>query len=143
MEIESVSLYPEAFEFEGRSQPISFTRTMNVTEGVKCDVYNFPEDPNKDLGIIRIRAGAKTPQQRVLQGIRTIEGHINGSGRLVVIREGGKSEVYPVDPNAQDKLIVHIKIGDVMQWIAEPDSCLTVYEICIPPYQDGRYEDLG
>lgn len=88
METEQFSLYPQAFKFEGRSQPISFVETIDVAEGVKC-------------------------------------------------------EVYPVDPNAQDKLAVEVNIGDVMQWLAEADSCLTVYEICIPPYQDGRYEDLG
>ncbi len=29
-----------------------------------------------------------------------------------------------------------------MQWQADPNSPLEAYEICYPPYQDGRYENL-
>jgi hypothetical protein len=30
-----------------------------------------------------------------------------------------------------------------MQWFADDDSSLTAYEICYPPYEDGRYENIS
>jgi hypothetical protein len=38
-------------------------------------------------------------------------------------------------------LEVEVKIGETMQWQAAPDSDLEVYEICFPPYADGRFEN--
>lgn len=27
-------------------------------------------------------------------------------------------------------------------WEADPDSSLMAYEVCFPPYEDGRYENI-
>ena len=29
-----------------------------------------------------------------------------------------------------------------MQWEADKDSDLVAYEICFPPYEDGRYQNI-
>lgn len=133
----------KTFEFEGNSQPIDFVETVPVNTGVECDVYAFVQDDSKDLGIIRINPGYKTPLQRVLKGQRTIEGYISGEGQLTIIRSGGNNEVYQVGNQTQEKLAIDINIGDLMQWQAKGSSRLIAYEICIPPYQDGRYENIG
>lgn len=36
---------------------------------------------------------------------------------------------------------VAVSIGQLMQWTAGPEG-LVYYEICEPPYQDGRFENL-
>jgi len=143
---EKETAYPKIhdFEFEGTSQPVEFVETTQVVSGVECDVYNLLGDKTKDLGIIRIQPGGRTPPQRVVGGDRTIEGHVSGTGALVVIRTNGNGdpETYKFTDDASEKLSVEVKIGDVMQWRAAENSKLVVYEVCIPPYQDGRYENL-
>lgn len=37
---------------------------------------------------------------------------------------------------------VVVKVDQVMQWHANGYSDLIFYEICEPPYQDGRFENL-
>lgn len=131
------------FEFEGNSQPVIFIETEQVGDGVECDVYTFSEDPSKDLGIIRIESKSEAPLQRVLQGTRTVEGHLSGEGQLTITRIEGNKEVYLFDDRTQKKLSVDVHIGDLMQWQAIGSSRLIAYEICFPPYQDGRYENIG
>jgi|WetSurMetagenome_2_1015567.scaffolds.fasta_scaffold287215_1 hypothetical protein len=41
-----------------------------------------------------------------------------------------------------DQFEVQLSIGDSMQWQAAVGSHLTAYEICFPPYKEGRYEDI-
>jgi hypothetical protein len=126
------------FNFEGKELPVNFVETMQVAEGVECDVYKFVGDDSKDLGIIRVEAGHRTPMQRVLKGAHTIEGYISGRGGLVITEFDGEEKIY----NAGMGLEVDVKIGEVMQWRAAPDSDLEVYEICFPPYESGRFENL-
>ena len=57
-----------SFNFEGKDMSVNFIEMMEVVEGVECDVYEFIGDKSKDLGIIRIKAGGKTPLQKVLKG---------------------------------------------------------------------------
>jgi len=130
----------EFFELEGQTNKVLFVETLQVKPGVECDVYAFDGDKTKDLGIIRIQPGSKTPLQRVLSGDKTIEGHISGNGKLVISRSEGKVEEYEVDNVTH--LDVTVMIGDTMQWVANPNSNLTVYEVCYPPYVDGRYKNL-
>lgn len=132
-----------SFSFEEKTQPVSFVETTCVADGVKCDVYKFIGDSNKDLGIIRIEAGRKTPLQKVLKGDRTIEGFISGRGKLTVIRSNGEREIYEVGKEPDKPVEVLIGIGETMQWEADKDSKITAYEICFPPYEDGRYENLA
>lgn len=128
-----------SFKFEGVEQPVSFIESMLVTTGVACDVYSFISDDTKDLGIIRIKAGCKTPLQKVLKGERTIEGYISGNGKLTITKTDGSKVEYPATGK---ELIVAVRIGELMQWQAAADSELVAYEICFPPYADGRYENL-
>lgn len=130
------------FEFENKTQPVSFAETTKVTTGVECDVYKFDGDNSKDLGIIRIKPGSKTPLQKVLKGDRTIEGHIFGKGKLVIINSDNKQVEYPVNDGTLKPFAVTVLIGEKMQWQADKDSPLIAYEICFPPYEDGRYENL-
>lgn len=126
------------FEFEGNTQPVEFVETMDVAEGVSCDVYKFVGDDTKDLGIIKIDVGCKTPLQKVLKGDRTIEGYISGEGKLIVSKDG-ENKIYEVGDS--EKLSVEVNIGETMQWQAG-DKQLIAYEVCFPPYEDGRYENL-
>ena len=130
------------FDFESSIQPISFVETTKVATGVECDVYTFDGDNSKDLGVIRIEPGFKTPLQRVLKGNRTIEGYVSGKGRLVIAKPDGTQEKHSVDNNTQKPFVVAVAIGEKMQWQADKDSPLVAYEICFPPYEDGRYENL-
>src|SRR5438552_464159 len=84
------------FTFEGTDQNVSYSETTPVTNGVTCDVYTFDGDSSKDLGVIRIKPGSKTPLQRVVQGERTVEGFISGKGQLTITKSDGKQEVFKV-----------------------------------------------
>ena len=126
----------KSFLFEGREQLVSFVETLDVADGVACDVYTFDGDTTKDLGIIRINPGSKTPLQKVLKGDKTVEGYISGKGKLKITKPNGKQVVY-TEPFA-----ITVAVGELMQWEADPDSDLSVYEICLPPYEDGRYENI-
>jgi len=128
----------KSFNLEGKESVVDFIETMEVIEGVECDVYRLVGDASKDLGIIRIKAGYKTPLQKVLQGERTIEGYISGKGRLTVTRPVGSAEDYV----AKKGLAVNVEISQLMQWQAADDSDLEVYEICFPPYKTGRFQNL-
>lgn len=119
-------------------QDIAYIETMKVKEGVECDVYSFTNDKNKDLGIIRISPGMNTPLQKILKGNKTVEGFISGKGKLVITKVDGRKETF----EGVSGLEVVVTIGETMQWIAEPGSSLVAYEICYPPYEDGRYQNL-
>jgi hypothetical protein len=119
-------------------EPVKFIETTKVGEGVECDVYKFVGDSGKDLGIIRIKAGNKTPLQKILAGERTVEGYVSGEGGLTVIGVDCQRKIYA----GKNGLAVEVKIGELMQWQAAPGSDLEVYEICYPPYETGRFENL-
>lgn len=130
------------FSFEGKEQPVIFVETMKVAEGVECDVYTFDGDTSKDLGIIRIKPGSRTPLQKVLKGDRTVEGYISGRGKLTITRNDGKHHIYEVSDEMKKPVVITVEIGELMQWEAAPDSDLQAYEVCFPPYEDGRYENI-
>jgi|SRR5882757_317382 len=121
--------------------PVSFVETLIVKEGVECDVYKFVSDDSKDLAIVKVSRGYKTPLQRVLLGVKTIEGYVGGEGTLSVHFTDGTAKTYEFrsDKNASE---VVVEIGQIMQWHANGHTDLTFYEICEPPYEDGRFEDL-
>lgn len=133
----------ENFVFEGRPQAVSFVKTSRVADGVECDFYKFNGDTKKDLGIIRIKPGKKTPVQKVLQGERTVEGHVSGAGRLTITNSEGQQRVYQFDKASEQASPVTVAIGEQMQWEVPADSDLVAYEICFPPYQDGRFENIS
>lgn len=139
MEDDRGNIHLTSFEFGGQRLSIEFIETTEVTDGVECDIYKFVGDNTKDLGIIRIDANCKTPLQKVLKGDRTTEGFVSGAGKLIVSKNGEDS-IYKVKDG--DSLSVNVEIGETMQWMADENRSLKVYEICFPPYEDGRYENL-
>lgn len=122
-------------EFSG--QKIKFIETTQVKEGVVCDVYEFEDDSSKDLGIVKVSKGLKTPLQKVLSGEKTIEIFKEGVGVLTIIGSDKQERIYTF-PGEQAE--VEVKIGEIMQWEATED--LTFAEICYPPYKDGRFLNL-
>lgn len=120
---------------------VKFIETQQVKEGVGCDTYSFVNDNSRDLAIVRVKAGHKTPLQKILKGTRTIEGFLEGAAVLTVRSEDGNIKSYTFKSSDSPKEI-EVNVGQVMQWVAAPDTGLTFYEICYPPYKDGRFENL-
>lgn len=125
------------FDRMGKALAISFIETQQVKQGVACDVYKFTDDNSCDLGVVVVKAGSKTPKQKILTGTKTIEGFINGKGSLKVIKLNGEVLEYQF-PN--DLVEIELHVGDIMQWSAEND--LSFYEVCYPAYEDGRFLNL-
>ena len=42
----------------------------------------------------------------------------------------------------KESVPVTVGIGELMQWEADKDLRLVAYEVCFPPYKDGRFESL-
>ena len=120
--------------------PVHFVETQIVKEGVECDIYLFSNDASKDLAIVRVSRGHKTPLQRVLLGDKTVEGLYSGKGTLTVCSDDNSTTRYSLSGSDSDEIVV--KVGQTMQWYADGDTDLVFYEICEPPYADGRFEDL-
>lgn len=142
MNVEQNTTRLKSFNFGGKEQAVSYVETMRVADGVDCEVYTFDGDLSKDLGIIKINPGCKTPLQKVLKGNRTTEGYVSGKGKLYIAKLDGKREIYIVGEGFQNPFSVTVEIGELMQWEADEDSDLVVYEICFPPYEDGRYQNI-
>ena len=121
------------------NKPVKYVETLSIKDGVECDVYEFIEDKSIDLAIVRVKKGSSTPLQRVLSGTKTIEGHIDGEGTFTITNVSGIKQVYSFGNDATHKPM-QVKIGECMQWIATTD--LTFFEICDPPYEDGRFENI-
>jgi len=131
------------FKVQDKSVPVSFVETQTVKKGVECDIYTFVEDSSRDLAIVTVSKGYKTPLQRVLLGKMTIEGFYEGVGTLTVRSKDGKTDNYSFkSPYEQNVREVAIELGQIMQWYADGDDDLVFYEICQPPYSDGRFENL-
>lgn len=130
------------FSYNGNTQSIEFIECLEVTEGVFCDVYKFTDDETKDLGIITVLEGFKTPRQKVLNGDKTIEGFISGKGTLFIEKPNNKFSTY-IGFSENPDLPTEVKIGEIMQWKADKGIDLVAFEICFPPYKDGRYENLA
>lgn len=128
------------FAVDGQQLQVTFLNTEKVKDGVECDVYGFVGDTTKDLAVIRVQPGCQTPLQKVVDGERTIEGYISGTGRLKVIKDDGEIIYHEFTPESQN-LPVTVQTGELMQWKAASDSALTFYELCTPPYEKGRFEN--
>lgn len=124
------------FLFDGEQLTVNFVETLQVKEGVSCDVYTFADDDTKDLAIVTVTKGASTPLQLVLRGEQTIEGHVSGSGTLRIWSKDGHVVAHK-SPRSQE-----VKVGEKMQWTADGDSDLVFFEVCAPPYKDGRFQNL-
>ena len=130
-----------SFTLDDKKLLVVYVETMQVKEGVSCDVYSFKDDDSKDLAIVTVDKGHKTPLQRILKGKTTIEGFVSGKGILNVTSSDGEARRYEFDEkNPGEPVLVYI--GDLMQWHANGDRDLVFYEVCTPPYEDGRFENL-
>ena len=130
----------ESFTYKDQTLATRFIESAEVFPGVRCDVYDHPETQQRDLGIIHIEAGKKTQPQRVLNGEQTIEGYISGKGRLTIVKPTGEKLEFPVGPDTKN-FSYAVDVGDIMQWQAVDQ--LVVFEICYPPYAEGRFENLA
>jgi hypothetical protein len=128
------------FTYQGETYTVQFVETIQVAEGVSCDTYTFAGDSTRDLAIVTVEKGCKTPRQRVLLGMATVEGYISGEGVLTVETPDKATQTYSF-PSAGNAA-VPVQIGQIMQWTAG-DAGLVFYELCEPPYADGRYENLA
>ncbi len=135
--------HPEIARLFGNKQfeLVKFVGRTEEAPGAYCYVYNIEGDNNKDLGIIVMEPGAKTPLQKVLRGDRTIEGLVAGKGTLIITRVGGEIIEYHLDEE-RIPFSVEVKVGELMQWQAAPNSRLVAFEIYYPPYQEDRFENL-
>lgn len=130
------------FDFLGRSWKVNYVESHPVIDGVLCATYIFPEDPQKDLAILRIKKGMKTPLQRILEGDLTLEGYLSGLGIFVITNREGVTFEHAVGNRPNCGFSFAVRPGEIMQWRADPDSELVAYEVCYPPYKDGRFENL-
>jgi len=122
---------------EYNNQPVKFINSSTVKGGVVCDVYEFADDNTKDLGIVHVKKGFKTPLQLVMEGSKTLEVFVQGQGILTVIDINGQKHAYSF-PSDQTEVEVHI--GETMQWESLED--LVFAEVCYPPYTKGRFKNL-
>lgn len=130
----------EHFAFQEQPLRSEYLETMNVAPGVICDVYIHPDTKERDLGIITIDPGAKTPLQRVLTGDLTIEGYLDGEGTLTITHTDGTQSLFELDPSLEG-FCFSVEVGELMQYQAAKNSHLKVFEVCFPPYADGRFEN--
>jgi len=131
-----------SFTYNGVTLTTKFIESLKVTKGVTCDVYIHPETNKRDLGIIFIQPGNKTPLQKVLSGDKTIEGLISGKGTLTIVQNDGSKVIHQVNSDDGVEFSRVVNVGEIMQWEASTDSALIAFEICYPPYKDGRYENI-
>jgi len=132
----------DSFTFEGTTLRAEYVETLQVTDGVECDVYIHPETQKRDLGIIRIQRGKKTPLQRVVLGDETIEGLLEGRGTLTITHANGMQTVMEVDSTEGEGFSYSVLKDELMQWQAAEDSDLVAFEICYPPWTEGRFENV-
>ena len=50
---------------DGNQLPVTFLESQQVQEGVTCDIYRIDGDDTKDLAIIEIQPGFRSPRQRI------------------------------------------------------------------------------
>jgi hypothetical protein len=110
---------------------------------VVCDSYEFEEDKTRDLGIIKVKPGFSTPYQRVLIGEHTLEGFMAGAGALRIVRDRVEPLGERFDCEIPGGAGYCVHPGDALQWSASPASALIAFEVCYPPYEDGRFEEVG
>ena len=120
-----------------KNEDITFIESTEVKKGVVCEVYRFSNSNEKDLGKVFVNAGYSTPLQKVIAGKKTIERFESGKGTLTVTLSNGNYKKYNFPGNLEE---VEVHIGDTMQWKAEED--LVFFEICWPPYTDGRFQNI-
>ena len=131
------------FSHQGREYPVTFVETSSVKEGVQCDVYRVDNDTSKDLAVIEIQPGFLSPRQRIVRGTSTIQRFISGQAHLSVTDVLGKErKLLFKSENANQNSDVAVQVGEIMQWSSIGPEPLVYHEICEPPYEEGRFENL-
>ena len=130
-----------SFILDNESHSVQFVETLAVKEGVECDTYSFIDNKSKDLAIVRVQGGYKTPLQLILSGSQTIEGFISGQGTLTIQEQNGESKKYSFK-DGDNKPAIPVTVGQIMQWEADKNSGIIFYELCYPPYKDGRFKNF-
>lgn len=125
-----------SFYYLGEHRPVRYLQTEKVKSGVFCDVYEFTGQNAYDLAVVRVAPNHSTPVQRIeLEGSKTVEGILDGYGSFFAAGASRTSLTFGTPK-------VHtLSSGDIMQWEAGDDG-LTFFEICHPPYEDGRFTNL-
>lgn len=127
--------------YEGRKLSTTFVETTRVQEGVACDVYEI--DAERDLGVVTIQPGFHSPRQRILKGTKTIQRFISGTAQLSVTDVEGNVHVHTFNSKGvTQNNDVEVKVGEIMEWSSLGPQPLVYHEICEPPYEDGRFENL-
>ena len=130
-----------SFTVDDRPVPVVFVETMDVKEGVVCDVYKIEGDDTRDLAIVTVRKGCKTPLQRVVAGKETREGFVSGQGVLTVWSAAGVAAEHRFGSDTKAGSVV-VSVNERMQWHADSETDLVFSEVCTPPYEDGRFENI-
>lgn len=131
----------KTFTVSGKQLEIEFVETQQVKEGVECDIYRITDDNTRDIAIVTVKSGYKTPLQRILKGNKTIEGFLEGFGVLSITNTDNSVETYSLNNENKGKEVA-VAVGQLMQWYANSDKDLVFYEVCEPPYEDGRFENI-
>lgn len=121
------------FGIDGIERPVRYIETTRPNEHTECDVYAFNDSVDYDLAIVEVKSNRKTPLQRVIKGDKTIEGYLFGEGIFYL------NNTEHVFPSRESK--INVQVGDIMQWKAG-ERGLVFFEMCYPPYVDGRFEDV-
>ena len=119
---------------------IKYIETSTVQEGVTCDVYEFVNSASKDLGIINISKGFRSPRQLIVGGEETYQIHRKGEAILRIWKSENTKEPMHVYHFPGDAPEVLVEKGNIMEWQAIGD--MEYAEICVPPYKDGRFKNL-
>lgn len=129
-------LFPRTPELE-----VEHVDMHEILPDVYVDLYRFVGNSTCDLARVEVVRGAKTPLYLLVDGERTIERYQSGTGTLEVIENDGWRTVhhFPKDDGSRD---VVIEIGETIQWHAT-GSDLVYDELCWPPYEAGRFENIG
>jgi mannose-6-phosphate isomerase-like protein (cupin superfamily) len=127
------------FTLGDSARSVQFVETVQVKEGVTCDVYRFIDSDAEDLAIVTVQKGFKMPLQQVMEGKQTVEGLVAGRGVLTVWSGSGEAKSHVFETGETG--FVSVAIGERMQWSANGDSDLSFYEVCTPPYKDGRFKN--
>jgi hypothetical protein len=70
---------------------VTYIETQTVKDGVECDIYKYTLDESRDLAVVRVSRGFKTPLQEVVSGTTTIESYLEGAGTLTIRSKNGKT----------------------------------------------------
>ncbi len=131
----------ETFEIDSKKRQVRFIDSNTVKRGVHCDVYEFVGDSSCDLAIVEVQPGQTTPLQLIVQGDKTIEGYVEGSGELSIIAKSGDIKILEFNKHQTGNVV--LGVGDTMQWQASENQKLVFYEVCYPSYQEGRFQNLS